>query len=265
MKVETITQIRIPVIRDSVFSPELHYGNQAYNEPITGIYFNTEDEMYGRITFEHLDALKLCRGEMFPFHYDWETHQTGSWIFEVQNSKWLMERYNYEKAHYGDSYEGGGNIEEMKTDFKHYLFSFHDEFVEVIAKGFWFEKNNDSLFGKPLQEGHAFEPIMKKSEIPIEAFGLQSIVRFNEKSEAELIENSKFCSQKLMDFILEGSSSVNHTVKLVMNKEKIMVHLRGYFGKKQVSFEHIPTLEEVKPYIEQYMGEVAERRKNMKK
>lgn len=265
MKIETMTKIRIPVIRDSVFSPQIHYGNQAYNEPITGIYFNTEDEMYGRITFEHLDSLKLCRGEMFPFTFDWETYETGDWVFEVENSKWLMERYMYEKEHYGSAYEFGADVEEMKTDFKHYLFSFHDEFIEVIAKGFWFEKSNETLFGKPLQEGHAFLPIMKETEFPIEAFGLKSIVRFNEKSEARIIKDSKFCNQTVMDFALdEGNKSVNHSVRLANNKGKITVHLRGFFAKKQVSFEGIPTLEQVKPYIEEYLEEVAGRRNKNK-
>jgi hypothetical protein len=48
---------------------------------------------------------------------------------------------DYENKHYGKSHEFGGNVNEMLTDLKHYLFSFHDQFMEIIARGFWFEES----------------------------------------------------------------------------------------------------------------------------
>jgi hypothetical protein len=51
-----------PVITDFVLSPDVFYGDE-----LTGIYFQTQDEQFGRITFENLDALKICRGENLPF------------------------------------------------------------------------------------------------------------------------------------------------------------------------------------------------------
>ena len=54
--------IIIPVVADFVLSPDV-----LYSDELTGIYFQTEDEQYGRITFENLDALKICRGEILPF------------------------------------------------------------------------------------------------------------------------------------------------------------------------------------------------------
>ena len=143
--------ILIPVLADTISTPDVYYG-----DTLTGIYFATEDEQFGRITFENLDALKVCRGEDLPFTDNWEEGQDITWIYEVKNSKWLQERFQYEKDKYGSSYEFGGNVNEMLTDFKHYTFQFHDQFIEVIARGFWFEKDETSLFGKELQVGHPF-------------------------------------------------------------------------------------------------------------
>ena len=120
---ETVKQIRIPVIADSVLSPEFFYGDG------TGIYFVTGDDQYGRITFENLESVKICRGEVMPYKVDYSLGDRGTWIYQVENSKWQQERFDYENRYYGKSYEFGGDVNEMLTDFKHYLFSFHDQFI----------------------------------------------------------------------------------------------------------------------------------------
>ncbi|WP_293914533.1 MULTISPECIES: hypothetical protein [unclassified Sphingobacterium] len=149
---EVVKAIKVPVIADAVSSPDVYYG-----DGITGIYFETEDEQFGRITFHNLDAIKICRGELMPYKYNYENNGSAIiWIYKIENSQWLAERYKYENQHYCSSYEFGGNVNEMLTDFGHYLFLFHDEFVEIIARGFWFEKAENSLFKQPLQAGHPF-------------------------------------------------------------------------------------------------------------
>ena len=65
----------------------------------------------------------------------------------------------------------------MMTDFKHYLFSFHDQFIEVIARGFWFEKSETPLFGKKLMEGHPFLPLSEKNAEKITAHSLTAQIR----------------------------------------------------------------------------------------
>ncbi len=115
---ELVKRISIPVEADSVLSPDVYYGDK-----LTGIYFHTSDDQFGRITFNNLDAIKICRGEMMPYEYNWETHERGVWVFKIENSKWLTERFNYESDHYGSSYEFGGNVNEMLTGFSHYLFN----------------------------------------------------------------------------------------------------------------------------------------------
>lgn len=253
---ETVKHIRIPVIADSVLSPDV-----LYDESVA-IYFITEDDKYGRITFEHLDAIKICRGEYLPYEYDWDLWERDIWVYEIQNSAWQQERYHYEKKHYGSAYEFGGNVEEMLNDFKHLLFSFHDQFVEVITKGFWFEESDESLFKKPLTEGHPFLPLPFTDMQTIEAHSLVCQVRVNPKPVETLVKDSEFCSQKLYEFALDldGKATVSNTVLLSRKDGKLISSLRGFFGRKTVDFEGVATIDQVKPYIEKYMGEVYTRR-----
>jgi len=259
---ESLKGINIPVIADSVLDPELYYGHK-----ITGIYFQTEDDLFGRITFYNLDALKVCRGEVIPYECDWGVHAPGTWIFKVNNSKWLKERFEYEHENYGSAYEWGGDVSEMLTDFSHYLFSFHDQFIEVVAKGFWFEKDSKSLFGKELQDGHPFLPLPEAPEKKILAYNLTCQVRVNTNHTSDIIANSAYCPQKLFEFALEldGRTSVNNTVIITSHQGKVVSRLRGYLGDLIAEFNGVATLEEVKPHVEKYMSEIYERRKAMGK
>jgi hypothetical protein len=152
-----ITQgLLVPTQADSVLSPQVNYG-----DPLTGIYFTTQDDQFGRITFENLDSIKVSRGELIPYEVDQEEGQIYCWVLKVKNSNWLTERFQYEKRIYGKSYEFGGNVDEMLTDFSHFVFRFHDEFVEAIARGFWVEKSNENLFGKELMKDIHFSHCLK--------------------------------------------------------------------------------------------------------
>ncbi|WP_313385775.1 hypothetical protein [Chishuiella sp.] len=249
--------IIIPVIADFVLSPHI-----LYNEELTGIYFETEDEQYGRITFEKLDALKICRGENLPYISHSDEEQEYPWVYKVENSKWLKERFDYENKNYGSSYEFGGNASEMLADFSHYLFQFHDQFVEVIARGFWFEKDKTNLFKKKLQEEH---PLLNLNENNLEkftAYNLTCQIRRNLKPINQLVSDAKFCSQKLLQFAIEldGNTFIDNSLILSYKKEKLVSTLTGYFGKQIVEFCGIAKFDDVKPYIENYMFEVYERR-----
>ena len=254
--------IIIPVIADFVLSPDILFSNE-----LTGIYFQTEDEQFGRITFENLDALKVCRGENLPFENDWKEGQKYPWVFKVENSIWLKERFDYMNENYGNSYEFGGNVNEILTDFSHYVFKFHDQFVEVIAKGFWVEQDKISLFKRELQVGH---PFLNLPESNIEKFishNLTCQVRTNSTSIEKLISDARFCSQKLIDFALEldGKVAVENSLFLSYRNGRLISSLRGYFGKQIVEFDGVAKLADVKPNIEKYIGEVYERRKAMGK
>lgn len=257
---EIVKPIKIPIIADSVLNPDFFYGEYS------GIYFITHEDRYGRITFENMDAVKICRGEMMPYEFDYSLADRGTWVFQVQHSKWQRERFNYEKKHYGTAYEFGGDVKEMLTDFKHYLFSFHDQFIEVIARGFWFEESDQSLFQKELSAGHPFLPLPANHAEIMTFCTLKSQIRKNQKSKEQLIHDAQFCSQKLFEFALLDlgeKSSVQNTLYLSYQNGKLVSTLRGFFGKKQVAFDGIASLEQVKPLIEKYMEEVYQRRLNM--
>ncbi|MBQ0153065.1 MAG: hypothetical protein KBS61_09265 [Chryseobacterium sp.] len=99
MKKQGLKAIKVPIIADYVLSPIV-----IYNDDFTSINIETEDEQYGRITFQNLDAIKMCRGEMPPYD-DEEEFEMGTWVYKVENSLWLQERYTYEKKHYENCYE----------------------------------------------------------------------------------------------------------------------------------------------------------------
>lgn len=254
--------IIIPIDADSVLSPQVYYADQ-----LTGIYFTTEDNQFGRITFENLDSIKVSRGEFIPYEDDWKEGQAYCWVLKVKNSNWLSERHQYEKRTYGSSYEFGGNVDEMLTDFNHFVFKFHDQFVEAIARGFWFEKNSESLFGKELIAGHPFLPLPETNSTKIEAYNLICQVRPNPTPIEELKKNTIFCSQNLIEFALEldGKTSVNHTLVLSQRNGKLTTTFRGYFGKQEKVIDGVGTLADVRTEVESYMKEVYERRKAMGK
>ena len=154
----------------------------------------------------------------------------------------------------------------MLTDFKHYVFRFHDEFIEAIARGFWLEESSTKLPEKALSKGHPFLPILENNVVKIEAHGLTCQARINNLSEEVLKLNSVFCSQKLIEFALElENTSVTNTLSLIHRDNKYISTLKGYFGNNEIEFDRFALLEDVKPYIETYMKEVAERRKSMGK
>lgn len=263
LEANQVVSFRLPIVADSVLSPQLHYGSEQSGEPITGIYFLTDDDQHGRITFENLDALRLCRGEAMPYSYNWDAHERGTWVFKVKNSSWQQERFAYENKHYGRSYEFGGNVQEMLTDFSHYLFSFHDQFIEVIARGIWFEQAPKRLFGQPLLPGHPLLALPASPHQLLTAHTLVCQVRYNPLPTKQLLANARYCSQLLLDFALElddRTSSVGALV-LAYHNGQLTSRLHGYFGSRVAAFDGIATLDDVRPYLEKYLGEVYERRK----
>lgn len=250
----------IPIKPDSVLSPDVYYGDE-----LTGIYFMTDDDQFGRISFNNLDSIKVSRGEYLPYpdDWDWKSGLPYCWLKVVDNSEWLKERYNYESRHYRGSYEFAGNVDDMLTDFQHYIFSFHDQFIEVIARGFWFEQSPYSLINQPLSIDHPSQPLPKINTNQIVAHGLTSFVRINPISIEKLMQNSLFHQQTLMEFRLdcEDRKSADHCLTIERHKDRIVSRLRGYFSEAVVTFDHIATLDDTKPYIEKYMSEVAKRRK----
>lgn len=98
------------------------------DESYTAVYFEiTGTSSLGRITFEGLDAVKAARGTSLP--YGTAVPRTADdWVFTVGKSPWLAERHQYEMQRYSTP---------LLETCQHYVFQFHDEFVEAIAEGIW--------------------------------------------------------------------------------------------------------------------------------
>ena len=255
--------LEVPLTADSVDSPIVNYGGG-----LTSINFLTKDERWGRVTFEKLDSIKVSRGEYEPYPAAPGEEKSFSWVSTVSNSKWLKERYEYEKRYYGTAYNFGGNVEEMLTDFSHYVFRFHDQFVEVLCDGIWFESADAPLGNLKPDSNH---PLLKLPESTIserfEAHGITCQVRRNPHSIDELKRNAKFCSQTILEVAteLDGCSSVNWTLSLRVRDGILRSSLRSYFGEAVQQFDSIPSLTDIRPHINAWLAEVHERRKKMGK
>ena len=235
--------INVSVKVESVVCPTVIYNDTEK----TGVYFKTRDERFGRITFEQLDSLRVSRGEYLPYkdNFDWK-NPNYCWISKVENSKWLTERYKYELKHYGKDYNWGGNVDEMLTDFSHYIFQFHDQFVEVIAKGFWIEVDDKKLINKKLLSEHPFLPNLDNNPKEIHIQNRIYKAHANAQSLEKLISQSEFCTQKLLTIFSEEGKHPEFSLTLFKGK----YYLLDYFGRTLGTFDKIITLEQIKSLIE---------------
>ena len=182
---------------------------------------------------------------------------------------WLRERYEYEKRYYGGAYNFGGNVDEMVTDFSHYVFSFHDQFVEVLAAGIWFESGDSMLGSRDPDSDH---PLRGLAHIePSERFeesGITCQVRRNPLSNHELESRAHLCSQTILEVAAELDGRVGRTdwsLTLRVRNGIGKTHLRNYFGNQVETFDSIPDLSVIRPTIDRWLGEVRERRRKMRK
>lgn len=254
---------RVPIEADPVESPIIHYGN-----PIRAIHFETKDARWGRVTFERLDSLKVSRGEFYPFTHPDTDISDYSWVTTISNSVWLRERYEYEKRCYGTAYRFNGNVDEMLDEYSHYVFSFHDEFVEVIAAGVWFEVGDTFPGDQPIEPSH---PLKGLSHLkPIEHFessGISGFVRRNPMSNEEIDRAAELCSQTVFEVgaELDGGSTTSWSVTRRVKNGVPKSYLRNYFHNSVQSFDGIPTFADIRPQIDQWFSEVRERRRKMGK
>jgi hypothetical protein len=90
----------------------------------TALFFEiAEGARPGRVTFEGLDSVRTSQGEYLPYDIDGDV---SSWVYIVEVSRWLAERHDYEWRHYETP---------MLDSHQHYVFDFHDDFVEALAAG----------------------------------------------------------------------------------------------------------------------------------
>ena len=254
--------IAVPVLADSVEGPIVTYGAGP-----ASINFLTQDERWGRVTFEKLDSLRVSRGEYEPYPSDWREGDPVDWVSVVAPSPWLRERYEYEKRHYGQAYEFGGDVDEMLRDFSHYVFSFHDQFVEVLCAGIWFESADECIGNREPGPNHPLLDLPPSDLASFEAHGITCQIRRNPRPPDEIVKDAMLCSQKLLQFAadLDGSAHVSWTLALRVRGERVRSYLKSYFGKVEETFEVIATLEDARPRVDEWLRQVREGRKQMGK
>jgi hypothetical protein len=245
---------------DPVDSPSVVYSYGA----TTLVYPGRSDEHFVRVSFDRWDALRVCRGEYPPFT---ETEITASSIFTVESSSWLRERYDYEYEHYGKNkqYCFGADVGEMLHEFEHFLFVFHDEFVEVIAAGVCFETRS--------QPFEASTPLTRLGldELPdtctVERFeqqGIHAQLRKDPRPRSEILAASRLCDQSLYQLALEehdGSARVTHRLTVRTQHGETKNRWRSFFGRVEATLDGFPEDDrDLRPLIARYVGEVAERR-----
>lgn len=254
--------IDVPFEADSVASPEVRYkvGEDEFGQSSTCLIIYC-DEGLVRVTFEGFDAIRCCRGEHLPYDDDDSTCDDPRfpWVFEVQDSAWIAERHKYEFKHYQCS---------LLEEYVHYLFSFHDEYVELIAKGIWFEKVTEEQLGKP-QPGHPLDSL--PTSLPAERFeveGIECFVRRNPLPVEQLLKQSKLCSQVVFQYFmtLEGRTSPSYPALLRTVRNTPITRLRnGLFYKDLFETSGIGEEPAFRRHFSQYVSEVAERRRQMGK
>ena len=158
-------------------------------------------------------------------------------------------------------------MDEMLTEYCHYLFSFHDEFVEAIAAGIWIDTDSAMLASKPTSD-HPLNGIAHIKEFEqIEAHGIVCQVRRNPLPPEQIERNARLCSQTLLEIGANLDGSVNTNWRLTHRELNgtTKTFLRNYFGNSVEIYNHIPTLDEIRPLIDQWLFEVRERRRKMGK
>jgi hypothetical protein len=254
---EIARAIPVPYEWDDGDGPELSYGLGP-----TALFAIAKAGEPIRITFMGLDAIRICRGEYLPYRED-ETEEQCSLLFIVENSRWLRERYEYEARHYGDCYEFGGDVNEMLTDYDHYLFQFHDDFVEAIAAGIWFEKQATPFTNPALAPDHPARhlPLSTVTEL-YEVAGIRCQVRTNPKPIEEILRGAFYCSQPLYNFAPERDRfmDVEYSLRVRARRGISQSHLWGFASKPLATMLGVATLEQAKAMVEPFIRRISETR-----
>jgi len=248
----------VPIQADTVESPIVHYG-----KPMTAVHFIVDDGRWGRLTFERLDSLRVSRGESAPYR-PYRSH----WVTTVSNSEWLRERYEYEKRHYGAAYNFAGHVEEMRDEYSHYVFSFHDEFVEAIAAGIWFEVDDTMLEDRQMRVPH---PLMGLAHVQaaehFESCGIRCFVRRNPMSGEEIESAAALCSQTVLEIgaELDGDATSSWFLTRRVKNGVGKSYLRGHFRNVVEEYSGVPSLGDIRPHLDQWASGVRARRREMGK
>jgi len=222
-------------------------------------YPHKDEEHFVRASFDRWDAMRVARGEYPP--YPLAGGRSG--LLVVENSRWFRDRYAYERQHYGTAYGFGGNVDEMLEEFEHFLFLFHDEFVEVIAAGVCFETSTAPFdLESPVRRVGLDDLADACTLEQFEEHGIRIHLRKDARSREELLEASRLCDQALYQVALELDGSIRVTHRLTVRTQRGTTKSRWRsFNKVEARFDGIlddPSA--LRPLVSRYAAEVAARR-----
>jgi len=255
--------ISVPLDADNTESPIVRFGVHP-----ASVFFQTrlwtsesayESSGWGRVTFESLDSIRCCQGEFTPYKVDRTADQYQGWVYEIRPSRWLNERHQYENGCYDKPLLG---------DYFHYLFRFHDEFVEAIAAGIWLEKVGAELSDE-ISADHPLNDL--PVSLPANSFvhhQLRCEVRINPRPVAEIVEASKLCSQKLFQFYwtIDGQYHPSYAALLRTVRGRPITRMgMNWTHSVGTEIHGVATVDDLMPTWEQYVRKIAERRREMGK
>lgn len=258
----------VPLQADSVLSPRLVYGHVSPlaaadddDRDCDAVYFplpHNAGPGEGRVTFEGLDAVRACPGEYVPYELA-VPFTRGDWVYEISDSSWLSERHAYESRHYDTPLIG---------THRHYLFVFHDEYVEAIAQGIWFDEP-DAADPRSLPRDHPLARLdgLVSAEPRTSPSGIAWELRRSPKSREAVLQDSELCSQRLYQFnlVLDGRSRESASVWLrTIDGHATSLLKRDWVGGV-ASVDGIAEPEDFFDAWERYVADVAGRRRAMGK
>ncbi|HUB40101.1 MAG TPA: hypothetical protein VMA72_14720 [Streptosporangiaceae bacterium] len=203
--------------------------------------------------------MKAARGELLPYATA-SPRIPGDWAFTVAESPWLAERHRYEMQLYSTP---------LLETHLHYVFQFHDEFVEAIARGIWLDTADPSRpFDRPTQHPLAPLPDSLPGERHLSPSGIEWELRRCARTDSELANGSHLCSQRVwqFDLILDGRSTEGASIWLRTRYGRITSRfIRPWPAGELGSREGLAQPDDFTEAWEQCLAAIAERRRAMRR
>lgn len=245
--VQDVRLIRLPL--ESRFSPTSMV-TMDYVKLQPTIEYTANDGVTVRVSFERWNALRCSHGWPYSREQVADVERMewlAPWFFTVEDSPWLPERHDYMKKHADDYVHCNvGGVEDMLTDFSHYVLQFPRECIEVIAGGIWFERSD-----RPSEGWQADHPLRGLGpEHRVDAFthrGAAYEIRQNRLPLDELRRRAVLCEQPLVEFLRVDGRHVILMLRLSIRERggAITCILRASRAAELARYPSIPSLDEL--------------------
>lgn len=252
-----VRELDVPLDADPVGPVEVRYGSLAdsiTDEAESGLLFLLSNEQtVGRVTFEGLDSLRAARGEYVPYE---AAKPSSGWVRTITGSAWLAERHEYEWSRYRTS---------LTENYQHYLFLFHDDFVEAIARGIWLDvvsRHQPWLLG-------ADHPTRLLDTVAAEAGGTIEGVQWRRRRNPQpldaLLSAARLCSQDLLRWTceLDGRESDLMTLRVRATDQAVRYSLSRPWVGSTDEWNQPPPQDQLTAALERRCTGIAMRRRQM--